>query len=259
MVQVNADAKVRMRKIAKPRYSGEPDSTQEGIPRHSGQNALVQHDINAESEDLIRKMLAEQRREYNRRQLPEITPDTPDDTHHADPTATSARAKRRKAWGKALNEIPENHFDVDTDEVRQPRSGWLARLLGSKFIGRKPARPSRVKSWHVILAASALLMVFKPSVIPGLLMGVFWAVVLFSLVFGPGRVFEFLNGAWDLFMRRNPALATALRDTRDAVVVGAVALLKRVPGNLDERWFAPKAEEKDDPFATRPQPKVFRG
>ena len=253
-----------MRKIAKPRYSGEPDGAREVLPRPTGPNALVQHEINAESEDLIRNMLVDQRREYNRRQLPEITPDSTDDTHHADPAAASARAKRRKAWGEALNETPESHFDVDTDDLRPPRPGLFARLFGAKSRDQKPARTSRVKSWHVILAAMGLLMVFKPLVIPSLLMGAFWGIVLFSLIFGPGRVFEFLNDAWEFFLRRNPALATALRDTSDAVVLGVIAILKKLPGNLDQRWFAPADqeevdEEDDGPFETRLQAEVFRG
>ena len=255
-----------MRKIAKPKDSGEPDGAREVMPRSSDRNAVVQHDINAESEDLIRNMLAKQRREYNRRQLPEIMPDVSDDTHHADPSASSARAKRRKAWGEALNKVPDSHFDVDTEAARQPRPGLFARLLGAKAKGQKRTRRSRVKSWHVIFAAMGLLMVFKPMVIPSLLMGAFWAIVFFSLIFGPGRVFEFLNDAWEFFLRRNPAMATALRDTSDAIVLGLIAVLERLPGNLDQRWFAPADEDEDavdededDPFETRLPAEVFRG
>ncbi len=253
-----------MRKIAKPRFSGEPDDAREVVPQPSDQNALVQHDINAESEDMIRHMLAEQRRQYNRHQLPEILPDTSDETHHGAPAAASARAKRRKAWGEALDAIPDSHFEVDTDDLRQPRPRLLARLFGAKVKGRRTGvRMSRVKSWHVVLSAMVLLVVFKPMVIQSLLMGVFWGIICFSLIFGPGRVFEFLNGAWAFFLRRNPALATALRQTSDAVGLGAMAVLKRLPGNLDQRWAVPVdrkvAAEDDDPYETRLPAEVFRG
>lgn len=255
-----------MRKTAKPRYSGAPDGAREVVPRDSDHNALAQQEIKAESEEMIRQMLAEQRREYNRHQLPEILPDTSDETHHGAPAATSERAKRRQAWGEALDATPDSHFDLDTGDLRQPRAriGLFARLFGAKARSRTEVRTSRVKPRYVVLAAMALLVVFEPRVIPSLLMGVFWGIICFSLIFGPGRVFEFLSGAWKFFLRRNPALATALRRTRHAAGLGALALLKRLPGDLEQRWCPRRHEEggeedEADPFETRLQAEVFRG
>jgi hypothetical protein len=253
-----------MRQFAKPRYSGEPEPDHDVELRADGQSGLSQQDILANADDLIRKMMTEQRREYNPRSLPDIMPEMPDNITGEERAALTARHAPRRAWGKALDEVPEGYFDLDAGDDSQPRAGLFARLLRRKPGAPNPARKLPIKRWHVVLAVLAGLTVLEPMLIPRALMSMAWLLLGACLLFCPGRVVDFIAWAWIWVMRRNPALANALRESGDAIVLAAIAVLDRLPGNLADRWTARDEdddlfEEDEDPFGARIQAGVFRG
>lgn len=254
--------KVRNKQILKPGYSGEPDATREIAVRDSGQVAVTQQDMHPVSEDMIRKIMAEQWREANRRSLPEILPNDSDKDDLAD---FSDRSKRWKVWGKVVKETPDKGFDGVPEEVSQPRPGLLARRVRRQSGPEKPGRGSFLKRWHVLLGGLGIAMVLNPTLIPSLLMGVFWAMIAGSLMFGPGRVADFIHGAWLWVLRRNPGFAATLRKTGDRIVLARNAVLTRLSGHKAGHWATEGQGEGEadadhgDPFDTRHQTEVFRG
>ncbi len=258
-----------MRQIAKPRYSGEPESRGELVSQPRDGGRLSHHGILADSDELIRKMMAEQRREHNLRSLPDIMPDLSNEASGAECDAAKARQERRQAWGKALNETPANHFDEEEEEADQPRRGIRGRLFPRKrkFEAREPAPQAPPKRGLWVALSFATIVFFQPMLIPGLLMATFWILFVASLMFGPGRVVDFLQGLWGLLMRHNPVLATKIRDISDTIVLWGLAVLNRLPGKLGNRLSQSDDvaeqmdpdEDLDDAFDRRLQAEVFRG
>lgn len=254
--------KARNKQILKPRYSGEPEGTREIAVRDSGPVAVTQQDLHPVSEDMIRKIMAEQWREANRRSLPEILPDDSDKDDRAD---FSDRTNRRKAWGKAVKEMPDNGFDGVPEEACQPRRGFLARLARRQSEPETTARESVLKRWHVFLGGLGIAMFVKPTLIPSLLTVAFWAMIAGSLMFGPGRVADFIHGAWLWVLRRNLEFAKALRRTGDRIILVRDAVLNRRSVHKADLWAGDGQGEGDvdadqcDPFITRHRTEVFRG
>lgn len=254
--------KARNKQILMPRYTGEAEGTREIAVRDSCEVAVTQQDMYPVSKDMIRKLMAEQWRETNRRSLPEILPN---DSDSDDRAASSDRTTRRKAWGKAVKQMPDKGFDVVPEEARQSRPGFLARLVRRQSGLEKPARESVIKRWHVCLGGLGIAMVLNPTLIPSLLMGVFWAMIAGSLIFGPGRVADFIHGAWLWVLRRNPGFATMLRTAGDRIVFARNAVLNRLSGHKAGRRATYDQGEgevdadRGDPFNTRHRTEVFRG
>lgn len=277
---MDLDLTARNKQSLKPICSDEPEGAFKKVVRDSGPIALTQQDMQATSEDIVRKMMAEQWREENRRSLPEILPDHSDDTKEDGGAACSDRAKRRKAWGKALKEMPEDGLDVENADTRQPRRGLMARFMRHQTRPQKPATKFFIKRWHVILGGLCVTMILNPMLIASLLAGAFWLMVAASLMFGPGRVVDFIHGSWLWFARHNPVFAAALRNAVERLdnpvfaaalrYVGGIlvcvrdAALDRLPDQIASRWT--KGSEEDEvvedqecPFERRLKAEVFRG
>ncbi len=233
--------------------------------RAGGKGGLSHHDNRDTSDETIRKMMAEQRRAQNLRSLPDIMPETSDD----DRAAITARHMRRQAWNNALDTPPASHYDAETEGAGRPRTGFWGRFVpgGRKRGVRRPARRARPPRGAWVAVSLASVLIFQPTLIPGLLMMAFWVLFVASLLFGPGRVVDFLLGLWGVLLRHNPVLAGKLRQIGDTAARWARAGLSRLPGKLGNRWSSTdragdrmnSGAEVKEGFDRRRQSGVFRG
>ncbi|MRU14680.1 hypothetical protein FDP25_04460 [Roseovarius sp. A21] len=238
-----------------------PDRTQT-----TGRDGSPQETRAGTADDMIRKMMAEQRREKNLRSLPAIMPDEPKGISPEDQDARRARLERRQAWGRALNATPSTHYDTHHEEAEHPRRGGVARffLREDRSGDGAEAEEPRTERRYALSLVIVSILVFQPQMIPGLLTMMFWTLFVASLLFGPGRVVDFLQGLWRLFLRRHPVLAAKLRGIRD-ITRGTV--MKRLPGKIRARWLAGgttsrdmgRNDDRDDSFNGQLEAGVFRG
>jgi hypothetical protein len=214
------------------------------------------------ADDMIRKVMVEQRREKNLRSLPAIMPDEPEDPSPKDQDARRARLERRKAWGKVLNETPTTHYDTHHEEADNPRRGAMARffLREERSADGAEAEEPRTERRYAMSLVVLSILVFQPQMIPGLLTMMFWTLFVASLLFGPGRVVDFLHGLWRLFLRRHPGLAAKLRRLEE---MARRTVASRLPGKFLRRWLsggaASRKADQDDSYSRQLEPGVFRG
>ena len=236
----------------------------DGLPRSqaAGQGGLPRIKRPGGTDDLIRKMMTEQRRKTNLRNLPAIMPDMPESISPREREARRARMERRQAWGKALDERPSAYYDAQDEEAPQARRGFWAGF----FLREAPQRDApdaqepRTERRYALSLILVSVLIFQPAMIPGLLTLIFWTLFAASLLFGPGRVVDFLQGLWRLFLRRHPVLAARLCNIRESVLR---AVATRLPGALRARWMAGDAgicaAHRDDSFDDRLETGGLRG
>ena len=214
------------------------------------------------ADDMIRKMMVEQRRESNLRSLPAIIPDEPEGASPKDQYARRSRLERRKAWGRVLDETPSTHFDTHHEQAVQPRRSGVARffLRENRSGDRAEAEEPIAERRYAISLVVVSILVFWPEMIPGLLTMISWTLFVASLLFGPGRVVDFLQGLWRLFLRHHPGLAAKLRGLKDTA--GCI-LAHHLPRKLRDRWLSgdtpPRAADRDDSFDGKLETEAYRG
>lgn len=115
---------------------------------------------------------------------------------------------------------------------------------------RRAVRGSRRTGRLAMLAVIALVMVWRPWLLPSVLFGVFFFVLITYLTIGPDRVAELVAGAWHRLARRRPALAETIRCRADAAARRVDGLLDRLPGNWAGRLALPDLSTPRDRAAT---------
>jgi len=184
----------------------------------------------AGTDDLIRSLVVEQKRDRKRAALPELAPP-------AEPQPERHRRTRAK---------------------KQPqRTGPAARL--------RKLRPR-----HAVWVALAVIMVVRPLLLPLLVLVSILVAVIVFLTLGPDRIAELLSEGWQRLARRRPALAERLRQRADRFALRFDAMLAYLPERWAEAMALPDlsratlsrdaTEERPDPFdRLRPSPDVYRG
>jgi len=192
------------------------------------------------ADDLIRSVMADQRRDVNRNALPALEP-------VAEPTGRAARKVAAKAEKK--NAKPQ----------RKATGALIARIKGY--------RPTRR---HIFWAVVAVIVIWRPWLIPGLLFVAFWVGLIAYLTLGPDRIAEWCAASWEKLSRRKPALAERLRQRADTFALKFDALLERLPDKWAEKLALPDLsqagtsqndlDERPDPFdKLKDTPEVYRG
>lgn len=190
------------------------------------------------TDDLIRSLVAEQKRDRKREALPELAPPAPD-----------APQKRKRAAQR------------DAKPNRQPRQSQGRRASLLKY---------RPKPRHIMWAALALVVVLYPLLIPLVFFTVLLVTAIVYLTLGPDRIAELAYGGWDRLARRRPQLAERLRQRADRFALRFDALLNRLPDRWAEALALPDLsraahpngtrDDRPDPFdKLRPTADVYRG
>ncbi len=188
------------------------------------------------SDDLIRAVMSDQKREVNRKALPDLAP-VPEDIGSRQRTP-SPRAR--------------------TGATRGEQRGLRSRITGYRPRGK-----------HILWVALALVVFFRPWLIPGLLFVTLWIVLVAYLTMGHDRIFEVVSNGWDRFVHRHPKRAEKLRQRADRFALRFDALLDRLPNSWAEKLALPdlshpgmrdeNPHERPDPFDRLIQPEVYRG
>lgn len=248
--------------MAKRNDPGLPETDRSAHAQLTGQDRVPEDAQVGATDDMIRRVMVEQRREKNLRSLPAIMPDEPEGASSKAQDARHARLKRRQAWDKVLNETPTAHYDTHHEEAQYPRRGGVARFFlreDRSADGAEPQEPRTERRYAMSLVVLSILL-FQPQMIPGLLTIIFWTLFVASLLFGPGRVVEFLQGLWHLFLRQHPVVATKLRAIRDLT---RRRFMNRLPGKLRDRWRTEhetgQPDDRDDSVNQQLETGVFRG
>ena len=251
-----------MRQISKRKDADVPRTDAPARSNVTGQDASPQETQEGAADDMIRKVMAEQRRDKNLRSLPPLMPDEPEDASQKDQAARRGRRERRQAWGKVLNNTPTTHYDAHNNEACPPRRGAMARffLREDRSPDAAGAEEPRSERRYAVALLIASVLVFWPEMIPGLLTMMFWTLFVASLLFGPDRVVDFLQALWRLFLRCHPGLAAKLRGLKE-MARQTVAALR--PGKLRRRWLsgdtASRKPEHDESFSEQLETGAARG
>ncbi|WP_371225955.1 hypothetical protein [Roseovarius sp. 2305UL8-3] len=192
------------------------------------------------ADELIRAVMSDQKRVVSRNALPDLEP------------------------------VPE---EIDPREAKRARK-ILAAAQKGKHPGLRDRISSRITGYrprvkHILLAALALVMFFRPWLIPGLLFVAFWVVLVAYLTMGHDRMVEIISNGWDRFVKRYPKRAERLRQRADRFALKFDAMLDRLPDSWAEKLALPdlsqpskpdeSLDERPDPFDRLRQPEVYRG
>ena len=192
------------------------------------------------ADDLIRSVMTEQKRVTSRNALPELEPAEPSPSD-----AEKALGAKRKTTLKSRKRLSVE--------------GAMARV-----------RSYRPKRSHILLAVLALIMYFRPFLIPVLILINLLVGLIIYLSLGPDRAHEHLAAAWGWLVRNRPKRAEKLRGMADRFALRFDAFLDRLPDRWAEKLALPdfsqsaqaqsKLEDRPDPFdRLQKTPEVYRG
>ena len=193
---------------------------------------------------LIQRMMLDQKREMNRKSLPEIAPSEPESAPA--PEAGTVRHSR-----KVSKQVAEGIFDHDDSE---PDAAPPSRLPG--ILTRvKTYRPSRRT---LVLCGLAAIVIWRPLLIPSLVLIFVLVTAIAYLTLGHDRFFEILSARWMRFAERRPAMAEGFRRRADGMALRWDAILDRLPEKWAGRLALPdfsdagadqmKLDDAPDPF-----------
>ena len=190
-------------------------------------------------ETMIRSVIIEQKQSDNRKSLPELNPVELDE---ADMAAEAAPAPSKRVKTRST----------------KARGSLKQRVLGYRPSGK-----------HLLLAALALVVVFRPWLIPGVMFVAFWIVLIAYLTMGHDRFVEKLHTGWVRFDKRHPQKSARVRKTMDAFALRFDAFLDKLPESWAEKLALPdmsapadggrSLDEMPDPFDRLKTPEVYRG
>lgn len=198
---------------------------------------------NPSADDLIRSVMAAQKREVNRQALPPLEPAEPEGRGDVYMTRQS----------------PSARLMARLTRRRRPAKGHLARI-----------RAYRPKRGHVVLAALALGLYLWPLLILGSLVLIILIGLIYYLSMGPDKIGEQMRGAWDWLQRNHPDRAERLRLRSDCFALKLDRILDRLPDHWADKLalpdFSQPSEQKrnlddlPDPFERLKRlPEVYRG
>ncbi|WP_135500999.1 hypothetical protein [Roseovarius aestuariivivens] len=250
-------------------------------------------DAQKDAEDLIRSLIVEQKRETSPKRLPQLKAQSeiPADPAPRVPERAAATAapeeegeddiltreiaevieggdaaptpvrRRFRLPRVALPRIGLPRVPVPNIRLRnaaepapktpaaQPETRRMPRLaIPAALRGYRPTRK------HVILAALALVVLWRPLLLPILAFVTFWLGLIIYLTVGPERCAEMGAGIWARFAARFPKRAERVRRRADAFAERFDRFLDRLPEPLADRLALPdfSVPMHDDP--SRPDP-----
>ncbi len=162
------------------------------------------------TDDLIRQLMTEQKREENLKALPDLEP--------------QAHLKQSPAA-----EMPEALAQAPAPMRSARRDFRLPAWLGS-------VRPTRRQ---IGLAAIMLVAIWRPWLIPLTVLTAGLVVVICYLTLGHDRCAELCVAGWQRFAARWPGRAEALRRRADAMALKWDAVLDRLPEAWADRLALP--------------------
>jgi hypothetical protein len=140
-----------------------------------------------------------------------------------------AKTPRRKML-KGRSALPDLTVAPDTPKHRPTRAQGdrepLVRRLLARVSGFRPTRK------QIALTALAVVMVWRPWLIPGILFLLFWIALIVHLTLGPDRVAELLTPVREKLAARYPEKAAALRRRAQAGADRVEGWIEKLP----ERW-----------------------
>ena len=214
------------------------------IPGKPGIRARTPDEADRIADELIHKMMVDQRRSDSHRALPDLVSET------AKPAAGKVKHPRRFFKARRTKETTPNTRAPNKPVARKPRPSMnvIGRL---QAIARRIRAKRHLVSWALVAA----VFLWRPWLIPILLVVTFFTVLVAYFSLGPDRVAELVVNNWKRLRARRPELAETIR-LRAGVMAGRIdAFLDRLP----EKWteglhvpdFAPPENELDnlpDPF-----------
>ena len=165
----------------------------------------------AEVDNIISQTLAKSRQEEARAALPEVA-DQEELLGLAGRNARRDAATREAAELRCAQSAARVAPKLEDLSGRRMTSAWRKRLL--------------------IAAPIVLIVLWKPWLIPGLVIVAFWLVIAAFAVLGSERMAEGFIRFYVWLDARNPARAERIRDRADRLAMRLDALLDRLP----ERW-----------------------
>ncbi|MEO1139934.1 MAG: hypothetical protein AAFW87_10805 [Pseudomonadota bacterium] len=234
-----------------------------------------------EAEALVHQLIIEEKRRVKPGHLPELVPQDSLSVYETDaqPQRESAResvAQILKAEREAAIEEPVRKrswlsaLRVGLPTLRRPK--WRGpnlrlpvpfRKRGSANSGAAPGRRLPIPGWlrnyrptrkHIALAVLAGLMVYRPLLVPLVILLVFWLVLIAYLTIGPDRWGEILTNAWLRLSASRPELAERIRKRADVFAVKFDKFLDRLPESWADRLALPDFSVKLDGEDDRPDP-----
>jgi len=212
-------------------------------PMSEGGDAPTQTDQAAMADDLIRAVMTDQKREISRGILPELEPVDPEDTYQAQTASRPAAKPKRR--------------------VKTGSLGGYVHSVKARILGYRPTRK------HILWTCFALVVFFRPWLIPGLLFVSFWVALIAYLTLGHDRLFEFLAGGWNRLVKTKPHWAEKLRGIASRSALKYNAFRSKLPEKWAARLALPdlshaaqtqeKLDDLPDPFDRLKMPDVYRG
>lgn len=195
---------------------------------------------------------------------------------------TSAGQARERRSGAVSRGVPSDREQAQLFEDLRPHSffrGWFSRFAVFGRYERPKALQGRVKfdKEQVVqyaklagLVALALVMLFKPWLIPALFFMLVWLALIVFLLLGSSRISELSKAVWGWYQakrsERAEAIIVALQRAADRVD----GILARLPARVSDGIYTPdlgrsardmaregRVLSQEDPFerlALRPEP-----
>lgn len=221
-------------------FNSEPQE----IPGKPGIRPRTPDEADRIADELIHKMMVDQKRSDSRRALPNLA------TEKAKPVAGKVKHPRRLFKLRCSKEAAPVSGTPKIPAAKKQRPSMNVAGQIRAVAGRIRAKPQLV-AWLLVAA----VFLWRPWLIPILLLVTFFTVLVAYFSLGPDRVAELVVTNWKRLRARRPELAETIR-------LRAVATAKRIDAVLDrlpEKWtdglhvpdFAPPENELDnlpDPF-----------
>lgn len=144
----------------------------------------------------------------------------------------SARDMIRKVMQE--DDRPTRHKRLPKLEPPEPAPARARRRGRDRAANAAPRRRYRLRAGHVWLLAIALVMVWKPLLLPLIVLVAFWIALVCYLTLGHERVAAACARMWSRFAARWPARAARVRHRGDALALWWDGVLDRLP----EKWAA---------------------
>lgn len=241
----------------------------EELPGASACDGQTAEEAERNAEALVHQLIVEEKRRTKPTHLPEIVPQVElavdDDPQQERESARASIAQILKAEREAPAPEPRQKSMMSKLSMPRPRLPKLKLPLPSvrrsgaaRAAGRRFAIPDWLRSYrptrkHITLAVLAGIMLYRPLLIPLVLLLVFWVVLIAYLSLGPDRWAEILSNGWLRLKARRPALAERLRLKADRAAEKWDKILDRLPEAWAERLALPDFSDQPDP-EDRPDP-----
>ena len=255
----------------------------EELPGEPVVDAEETQDIDRNADELVRQLLIEEKRATLPQRLPDIAPQeevltydaaTPDEKPEparesiaqilkAERAVTPADTRPRRRWLRVPRvrlPRPTSRRNSVADRRKNatasaPANG-AAMPLHARVTRRLPEwlRNYRPTKKHVAWAVVAGLVIYRPLMVPLVVLLLVWLVLIAYLTLGPDRWGEIIAGAWQRLHSRKPELAERVRQRADRFAERFDRVLDWLPDAWAERLALPDFSGADPSDDDRPDP-----